>query len=813
MRRLSAALAVLGAAVAVTFTVPSSPVLALDNGLARTPPMGFNDWNAFGCGVSEQLIKDTADLFVSAGLKAAGYRYVNIDDCWMARDRDPQTGRLVPDPAKFPDGIAGTAAYVHGKGLKLGIYEDAGTNTCAGYPGSLGHEDLDAQTFADWGVDYLKYDNCYNQSDGSQAEYVRRYTAMRDALARTGRPIVYSISEWGTTQPWTWAASVGNLWRTTGDISDNWTSVRAIIGQNAPLARYAGPGHWNDPDMLEVGNGGMTATEYRTHMSMWAMMAAPLIIGTDLRKATAGTLAILTDRDIVGIDQDRLGVPGKVVANSGGLMVLDKPLASGERAIALYNSTDTLASVGVAAGATGLRRAPAYRLRDAWTGAVTQAHATIEAAVPAHGTVVYLVRPIADPFRVAPAVVAAGSLGTLVPGPTGDGTLNTTTTNRGAGAIRDVRVSVAAPAGWTVTATTPSRSRFLTTDASLNTTWAVTVPDGTGAGRYPLTVTAAYTWGRDRATAVSTPLVAAVVTAPPDGRRYLSTLAPASSSNGSGPVEVDQSNGGAGQGDGNLITMGGTVYDRGLGTTTGSDIRYYLGGRCAGLTTTAGVDAEDTSGTAATFSVYADDTVAASTTGNAPQALTADLTGAQWLRLVTTGSGTVHTDWAAPVLRCGGAGPEDPIQPVQRPLFSFESGTDGFTIANAGSGGSVEQSPTFHTDGGYGLLVHTPVNGNWFGRNLAEPLDLTGTSMLKFDVTAATTGTVGEFAVQVGPDWSWCQGGMWTWTNPGASRTVTRTYSQLSCPAGVTLDTSQIRAVWVFLNGGGDVYIDNIRAE
>src|SRR5882757_2870944 len=196
-RRLAAAVSAIGLAFGLSATavvaeqvVAQAPAVALDNGLALTPPMGFNDWNAFGCNVSEQLIEQTADLFVSSGLKAAGYEYVNIDDCWMTHTRDPQTGRLVPDPAKFPDGIKGTVDYVHSKGLKLGIYEDSGTTTCAGYPGSLGHETVDAQTFADWGVDYLKYDNC-NNSDTTEAQYVARYTAMRDALAATGRPIVF----------------------------------------------------------------------------------------------------------------------------------------------------------------------------------------------------------------------------------------------------------------------------------------------------------------------------------------------------------------------------------------------------------------------------------------------------------------------------------------------------------------------------------------------------------------------------------------------------------------------------------------------
>src|SRR5262245_55624627 len=337
-------------------------------GLALTPPMGFNDWNAFGCSVSEQLIRETADFFVASGLKDAGYHYVNIDDCWALRERGAD-GKLVPDPAKFPSGISGVADYVHGLGLKLGIYADAGTATCAGYPGSLNHEELDAQTFADWGVDYLKYDNCSNQSDGSRADFVRRYTAMRTAIDKTQRPIVYSICEWGQSQPWEWATDVGQLWRTTGDIADNWSSVRSIIAQNAQLAQYAGPGHWNDPDMLEVGNGGMTPAEYRAHLSMWSMMAAPLIIGTDLRKASADTLSILGNREIIALDQDPLGKQATVVSDTAGRMVFAKPLSNGDVAVALYNSTDTLAVVSTPAKDVGLPEAAAYQLKDLWSGA------------------------------------------------------------------------------------------------------------------------------------------------------------------------------------------------------------------------------------------------------------------------------------------------------------------------------------------------------------------------------------------------------------------------------------------------------------
>ncbi|MEJ3746839.1 NPCBM/NEW2 domain-containing protein [Actinomycetes bacterium KLBMP 9797] len=806
-------------------SVPRAPAPAplVDDGLALTPPMGFNNWNAFGCDVNETLIKQTADVMVSAGLTAAGYEYVNIDDCWSQRERGAD-GRLVPDPVKFPSGIKGVADYVHGKGLKLGIYGDAGTKTCAGYPGSLGNEELDAQTWAEWGVDYVKYDNCYNESDGSQADYIRRYTAMRDALRATGRPIVYAICEWGTSQPWTWGADVGHLWRTTGDISDNWISLRSIIATNAPLYRYAGPGHWNDPDMMEIGNGGMTDTEYRTHMSMWAMMAAPLLIGTDLRTASAQTLAILGNRDIIAIDQDPLGVQGAVLSDQDGLMVLDKPLADGDRAIALYNSTDALATISVPAGATGLDRARAYRLRNVWTGEVTQAETTISAAVPAHGTVVYRVRPATRPTRYPPSVTAGATLGTLVPGADG-GTLTTTVTNRGAGALTDLRVTVQGPEGWTITPTTATRRPLLGTDRALPTMWTVAAPEGTSAASYPLRITATYRWGpQGTRAATASELVAAVVTAPAGGRRHLSTVPPVRAANAVGPVETDQSNGGEPDRDGNLITIGGQVYTRGLGTTGPSEIVYYVGGRCSQLVTDVGVDDEAAAPVPATFTIYADDTAVATSgsvaSGDAPRTLTADLTGATWLRLVTTGSDVVggatvnaHTDWAAPVLSCGAAGPGDPVLPVERTLFSFESGTDDFTIANPEQGGSVAQTTDFHTHGGYGLRAATPATGNWYGTSLAEPLDLTGASTLKFDLRAGgSTGTVGEIAVQVGDGFSWCQGGRWTWTNPHSSRTITRQLSEIECPAGVTLDPARIRAVWVFLNGV-DVYIDNIRAE
>jgi alpha-galactosidase len=388
MRRLHRVLAtaiLCVAAVPVIGLAAQPPALALDNGLARTPPMGWNDWNSFGCNVTEQLVEQTADIMVSSGMKAAGYQYVNIDDCWMSGSRDG-SGHLVPDPNKFPHGIGGVANYVHGKGLKLGIYESAGTATCAGFPGSLNHEQTDANSFAAWGVDYLKYDNCNNQG----VPWQTRYNAMRDALAATGRPIVYSLCEWGEDAVWTWGAGTGNLWRTTGDINASYGSMLSIFHQNVGLADFAGPGGWNDPDMLEVGNG-MSFTEDRAEFSLWAEMAAPLISGTDLRSASPATMSLYTNTDVIAVDQDPLGRQGRQVSSSGGLDVLAKPLSNGDVAVVLFNENGGAATISTTASAVGAASSSSYRLTNLWSKVVTSTSGAIQATVPGHGVVMYRV--------------------------------------------------------------------------------------------------------------------------------------------------------------------------------------------------------------------------------------------------------------------------------------------------------------------------------------------------------------------------------------------------------------------------------------
>jgi alpha-galactosidase len=333
-----------------------------DNGLARTPPMGWNSWNHFRGRVDDATVRAIADAMVSSGLKAAGYVYVNIDDTWEA-GRDA-AGRILTN-RKFPD-MKALADYVHGKGLKIGIYSSPGHLTCAGYEGSHGHEDQDAKSYAAWGIDYLKYDWCGAGRIYKDEEMQAVYQKMGDALRASGRDIVYSLCQYGRNNVWTWGPQVGgNLWRTTGDIGDNWDSMTRIGFGQDPLAPHAGPGHWNDPDMLEVGNGGMTNAEYRTHMSLWALLAAPLLAGNDLRNMSPDTLAILANRGVIAIDQDPMGRQGHRVRAEGSTELWERPLVSGAHAVGLFNRGTSSARVDVRWSDLGL--SGKHAVRDVWS--------------------------------------------------------------------------------------------------------------------------------------------------------------------------------------------------------------------------------------------------------------------------------------------------------------------------------------------------------------------------------------------------------------------------------------------------------------
>jgi alpha-galactosidase len=385
---------VLVAVVAVL--ISSSLLYAQDKGLASTPPMGWNSWNKFGCNVSEDMIRQMADGMVKSGMKDAGYQYVVIDDCWQV-ERD-QSGNIVADAKRFPAGIKALADYVHSLGLKFGIYSDAGSMTCAKRPGSLGHEYQDALQYASWGVDYLKYDWCNTTTQDAQAAYA----LIRNALNATGRPIVLSICEWGTAKPWLWGKAVGgNLWRTTGDISDTWQGkdkhhlgVVDILDLQDGLQSYAGPGHWNDPDMLEVGNGGMTTDEYRAHFSLWAILAAPLLAGNDLRDMKPEIRDILTNQEVIAVNQDPLGRQGRRVRKDGDLEVWAKQMRDGSRSVVLLNRDVSEKEITVSWEDIGYPSHLSASVRDLWRAKdLGQRKEKFSASVAPHSVVMVHVAP------------------------------------------------------------------------------------------------------------------------------------------------------------------------------------------------------------------------------------------------------------------------------------------------------------------------------------------------------------------------------------------------------------------------------------
>ena len=378
---LSLAVTLVAASLLIASAAPRPPAAAAQ--LALTPPMGWNSWNHFACKVSDAVVRSTADAMVSSGMKDAGYQYVNIDDCWEGQ-RDAQGN--IQSNERFPD-MAALAAYVHSKGLKLGIYSSPGPKTCAGYEGSFGHEEQDAQTYARWGIDYLKYDWCSATGDEHAA-----YTKMHDALVRTGRPIVFSLCQYGWQSVWRWGASVGgNLWRTTDDISDSYDRMSVLGFAQNGLERFAGPGHWNDPDMLEVGNGGMKDDEYRTHMGLWCLLAAPLIAGNDLAAMTPVTKEILTNPEVLALDQDAAGIQGHRVSEEGPLEVWMKPLADDSKAVGLFNRGTYDAPIAVRFSEIGIDKGAT--VRDLWARRdVGRFDSAYGAIVPKHGVVLLRLR-------------------------------------------------------------------------------------------------------------------------------------------------------------------------------------------------------------------------------------------------------------------------------------------------------------------------------------------------------------------------------------------------------------------------------------
>ncbi len=397
----------------LALTLFSAPASAQKfEGLALTPPMGWNSWNEYACNIDERLIRATADRMVANGMRNAGYTYVNLDDCWHGR-RD-ENGIIQPDPVRFPSGIKALADYIHARGMKIGIYSDAGAKTCGGKPGSQGHEYQDAFQYARWGIDYLKYDWCSTGDGAAKRNPQEAYRTMRDAIRAAGRPMILSICEWGDSKPWEWAADVGHLWRTTGDIINCWdcvvshgswfsSGILSILDRQAPLRTAAGPGHWNDPDMMEVGNL-PTFAENRSHFTMWAMLAAPLIAGTDLERASPDILKILTDRDAIAVNQDKLGIQAFPWIKRADVEIWAKPLDRGEWAIAVLNRSNAPQVTAIEWGRYELKddsfardaklSTTRYDIRDLWTKkSVGNTGVATQVRTGAHETMLFRLSP------------------------------------------------------------------------------------------------------------------------------------------------------------------------------------------------------------------------------------------------------------------------------------------------------------------------------------------------------------------------------------------------------------------------------------
>jgi alpha-galactosidase len=377
------------AALTVIVLLPAAELQAQKATLAATPPIGWNSWNLFACKVSDAVVRAAADAMATNGMKDAGYVYINIDDCWQGQ-RDAAGN--IQGNERFPD-MKALADYVHGKGLKIGIYSSPGPKTCAGYEGSYQHEEQDARTYAAWGFDYLKYDWCSADKVYKNSDMPAVYKKMGDALKASGRPIVYSLCQYGVDAVWTWGAqSGGNLWRTTRDIEPNYNSIVALgFVENNGLERFAGPGHWNDPDMLEVGNGQLTLDENRLHMSQWALLAAPLLAGNDLSNTKPEILSILSNREVIAINQDPLGMQGHRVWRTGPIDVWIKPLADGSKAVGIYNTGEPQEPVTVQFRDLGLGKSANVRL--IWEGKdLGRMENSFTTTVPPHGVVLLKVK-------------------------------------------------------------------------------------------------------------------------------------------------------------------------------------------------------------------------------------------------------------------------------------------------------------------------------------------------------------------------------------------------------------------------------------
>jgi alpha-galactosidase len=714
----------LGAGVALTAVVGGAThAAALDNGLARTPYMGWNTFYGLGSTFNEQSIQGVSDAMVNRGLKAAGYQYVWIDGGWWSGTRDAG-GNITVSAAQWPHGMKAVANYIHAKGLLAGIYTDAGQDGCGGTnQGSYGHYQQDANQFAAWGYDAVKVDYCGGTKQ--QLDAATQYGQFRDALLNntSHRPVLFNIcnpfppgtSPWSPNYPpynesvynsYSFGPATGNSWRTDTDIgfvrSIHFQDVMRNLDHNAAHPQAAGPGHWNDPDYLgpELG---MTSNEAQAQFSMWTISAAPLIIGSDVRALSQNTVNMLTNSEVLAVSQDRRGVQGTPISTVGNGQVWVKPLANGDRAVALLNRGTTALKISTDARSIGMAHATSYGLRDLWQHSTTETAGRITASVPPHSAVLYRVSRHA-PAGAAPAVFLSApatpapfvgsDLRLAIPGQSLPVTV--TFENDGRTPVRDINLELTAPLGWAVDQQGDWNPRTLSNGEQITAHWLVTVPAGTLPGTNVLNAALTYTWGARHQGSASTQSTVTVPATPPANQSYLSDHTWLDASSGYLVPRLD------GDCCGDPITMKGIRYPKGIGVASPSQVEFYLGGNCSHLSAVVGIDDSarfTKQGATAVFQVLADGKKVFDSglvTQDITQNVEVDLSGAQVLTLAVADGGdggyNDRADWARLLATCGAplttvpAGPWPHFVAASSETATATSSNNGYPASNAVDG-------------------------------------------------------------------------------------------------------------------------------
>ena len=700
---------------------PTAPTAI--NDLARTPYQGWNTYYGLGSDFNEQSVKNEAKALVDRGLKAAGYDYVWIDGGWWSGTRDA-SGNITVSSSQWPDGMKAVADYIHSLGLKAGIYTDSGTNGCGGTAqGSFGHYQQDVDQFAGWGYDAVKVDFCGGEQQ--HLDPATAYGQFRDALLANSshRPMLFNICNpfvpatgaapgRSAYDSYTFGPTTGNSWRTDTDVGFvhdvRFADVLRNLDDDAEHPQAAGPGHWNDPDYLAP-ELGMTTAEAQSQFSMWSMVAAPLMIGSDVTSLSADTVAMLTNREVLAVDQDPLGVQGTAIATSGSTQVWTRPLANGDRAVALFNRGTSAQVVSTTADAVGLRHSGSYALRDLWQHTTSETAGVISATVAPHSTVLLRVSRQGDVVGTPPATTltplsvtapAQGPQPLVLPGSSFEASAGFT--DNGGIALRNAVLMLTAPAGWKVTAESATTAKRLRTGEMVSGKWRVTPPPGTEPGPDGLEVTAAYGWygGRPavlRAGSANQTSPVQIPAAPPSGAGALSHHPWLDASSGYLVPRVDREDAGGGS-----LVMHGTTYPEGVGVASPSTVEYYVGGNCSTLTGTVGIDDSadfDPTGGTVDFQILGDGVKlydSGPVDRSATHALNVDLGSAQVVSLVVGDGGdggyNDRADWAGLRISCGAPVPTVPAGPWPHYVApgdesaTASSANDGYPAGNAVDG-------------------------------------------------------------------------------------------------------------------------------